>query len=276
MTLEERDRELARKYGGYASFTETDGAPILTKDWGDSAADEIDRLLDRYTGPESIVLDLGCGAGQTLCRLAPCVHAIYGFDQEEDLLTAARERSASRGTTNATFLLGNVSKAEDVAELPDATITLAFSRRGPNLTGAFLPKLVPDALLVQELVSEQDAAGLKEIFGRKPFLPRSHGDADWLIGYYGGLEMLPVSAKSFWSEQYFRDAEHLALNLTQGATLSNWWMPPLPYEPERDRAALELYARYNRTLDGIRVLRHRRVYVFRRARVNYYPADHTI
>jgi hypothetical protein len=93
-------------------------------------------------------------------------------------------------------LLGNVSNPEDADALPNRTITLAFSRRGPNLSGAFLPKLTPDAVLVQELVSEQDGAGLKEIFGRKPFMPRSHGDADHLIDSYGGLEMLPVSAKS--------------------------------------------------------------------------------
>jgi SAM-dependent methyltransferase len=273
MALEERDLELARKYGAYASYTETDAAPILTMDWGESAAGEVDRLLDRYAGPDAIVLDIGCGAGQTLCRLAPRVRAIYGFDQEEDLLTAARERAASLGVTNATFLLGNVSNPEDADALPDRMITLAFSRRGPNLPGAFLPKLTPDAVLVQELVSDQDGAGLKELLGRKPFVPHSQGDADPLIGFYGGLEMLPVSAKSYWSEQYFRDANHLEANLKQGATLSNWWMPPLPYDPERDRVALELYARYNRTEDGIRVLRHRRVYVFRRARVNYYPAD---
>lgn len=126
---------------------------------------------------------------------------------------------------------------------------------------------------MQELVSDQDGAGLKEIFGRRPFVPRSHGDSDPLIGFYGGLEMLPVSAKSYWPEQYFRDADHLEANLKRGATLSNWWMRPLAYDSGRDRVALELYARYNRTEDGIRVLRHRRVYVFRRARVNYYPAD---
>jgi cyclopropane fatty-acyl-phospholipid synthase-like methyltransferase len=70
MTLEERDRELARKYGAYASYPETDAAPMLTMDWGESAAGEVDRLLDRYAGPDAIVLDIGCGAGQTLCRLA--------------------------------------------------------------------------------------------------------------------------------------------------------------------------------------------------------------
>jgi SAM-dependent methyltransferase len=272
MTLEERDRELAGKYGGYASY-QTDAAPILVKNWGESAAEEVNRLLDRYTGPDSTVLDLGCGAGQTLCRLAPQVRAIYGFDQAEDLLTAARERAASQGITNATFIFGNVSKSEDAAPFPDGEINLIFSRRGPNLTGAFLPKLTPDAFLVQELVAEQDGAGLKEIFGRKPFLPSSQGDADRLISYYAGLEMLPVSAKSYWEELYFRDIDHLEANLRQGAMLSNWWMHSLPYAQERDRAALELYARYNRTEDGIRLLRHRRVYIFRRARVNYYPAE---
>ena len=33
MTLEERDRELAGKCGANAGYTETDAAPILTKDW---------------------------------------------------------------------------------------------------------------------------------------------------------------------------------------------------------------------------------------------------
>ena len=166
MALEERDRELARKYGAYASYTETDAAPMLTMDWGESAAGEVDRLLGRYAGPDAIVVDIGCGAGQTLCRLEPRVRAIYGFDQEEDLLTAARERAASLGITNATFLLGNVSNPEDADALPDRMITLAFSRRGPNLPGAFLPKLTPDAVLVQELVGDQDGAGLKELLGR--------------------------------------------------------------------------------------------------------------
>jgi len=71
MALEERDREVARKYGAYASYTETDAAPMLTMDWGESAAGGVDRLLDRYAGPDAIVLDIGCGAGQTLPSRAP-------------------------------------------------------------------------------------------------------------------------------------------------------------------------------------------------------------
>ena len=41
-------------------------------------------------------------------------------------------------------------------------------------------------------------------------------------------------------------------------------MPPIPYDETRDRQALELYIRYNTTPDGIRMINHRKVYLFRR------------
>lgn len=53
-------------------------------------------------------------------------------------------------------------------------------------------------------------------------------------------------------------------------------MPPMPYEESRDRAALELYARYNTTPKGIRVVNVRKVYLFRRTKVQYIPVDPTV
>ena len=94
-----------------------------------------------------------------------------------------------------------------------------------------------------------------------------------LLGRYAELGLSPVSAKEFFCEQYFRNADHLAAYLAQGASLSNWRLPNRPYDADRDRAALELYARYNATPDGIRVLGQRKVLVLRRARVAYYPVD---
>ena len=74
-TLTELDRQLAERYGSYASYaTEVD--PIIVDTHGDGPTDEVDRLLDVFAGPESHVLDLGCGAGFTLCRLAPTVTGI--------------------------------------------------------------------------------------------------------------------------------------------------------------------------------------------------------
>ena len=268
-TLADLDRELAVRYGSYASYS-TDADPILVETYGDGPADEVDRLLDVFATPDSQVLDLGCGAGFTLCRLAPRVTAIWGFDQDADLLNAARQRVASLGLTNATLVLGNVAVPDDVARLPDDTFDVVLSRRGPNVNASLMPKLKPEAYVIQELF--QDSLGLLEMFGRKSFLSAVGDNPHWLVDEYSWLELFPVSVKTYYYESYFRDADHLAAYLSQKTALFSWPPPPLPYEEERDRAALELYARYNTTSKGVRVVNHRKVYLFRRAAVHYVPA----
>lgn len=237
--------------------------------YGDSPADEVDRLLDIFARPDSRVLDLGCGAGFTLCQLAPRVAAIWGFDQDADLLAAARKRVASHGLANATLVPGNVAVSEDVAQLPDNTFDLVLSRRGPNVNAAMMAKLKPDAYVVQELV--QDCLGLLEMFGRKSFLADVGDNPRWLVDEYSWLELFPVSIKEYYYESFFRDADHLATYLSQRRTLFSWPMPPMPYDEKRDRAALELYAQYNTTPKGIRLINHRKVYLFRRTAVQYAP-----
>jgi hypothetical protein len=61
----EVDRELAQRYGGYASYK--NALDPVSETFGDGPADEVDRLLELYARPESQVLDLGCGAGFTTC-----------------------------------------------------------------------------------------------------------------------------------------------------------------------------------------------------------------
>lgn len=103
-TLTELDHELAKRHGSFASYS-TEVDPVLVETYGDSPTDEVDRLLDIFAKPDSHVLDLGCGAGFTLCRLAPHVAAIWGFDQDADLLAAAQLADATdavqRGTGSA-------------------------------------------------------------------------------------------------------------------------------------------------------------------------------
>jgi hypothetical protein len=49
-TLSELDQQLAHRYGGFASYTHT-VEPALVETYGDSPADEIDRLLDKFAQP---------------------------------------------------------------------------------------------------------------------------------------------------------------------------------------------------------------------------------
>jgi SAM-dependent methyltransferase len=268
-SLEKLDQSLAQRYGAYASYAhETD--PILVKTYGDGAADEVDRLLDIFATPESQVLDLGCGAGFTLCRLASKVDSIWGFDQDKNLLDAARRRVANAGFTNVTFIKGNDAVTEDVATLPDKNFDLILSRRGPNVNQALLPKLKSDAVVIQELW--QDPVGLLEMFGRKTF----HGDLgdnpNWLVDEYSWLDLFPVSVKEYYFDSFFRNASHLVSYLSQKTSFYSWTMPPTPYVEAIDREALDLYARYNTTPEGIRVLNHRKVYLFRRMLVHHAPA----
>jgi SAM-dependent methyltransferase len=266
------DDALSARYGAYASF-KTDADPIATETHGDSASDEVARLLDRLATPETNVLELGCGAGQTLCTLAPKVREIWGVDLEEPLLNGARERIAQSGITNAKLILGDTTHAEVVAQLPDGFFQVAFSQRGPFLISALLEKLTPDALFVMEMY--QDALGLKETFGRRAFQSSDiFQGGDGVVSYHTGLGLVPVSVKDYFFEQYFRDADHLARFLaTITPSLSHWWKEPKPYEPSRDRAALELYCRYNTTPKGIQLIQRRKVYLLRRTQTNYYPVD---
>ena len=268
------DDELAARYGAYASF-QTEGLPAFVEYYGESPADEVTRLLRFHARPDSRVLDIGCGAGQTLCWLAPLVEETWGFDQDVDLLASARRRVASNSLGNVTLVAGNTVEEGDVRQLPEDYFHLAFSQRGPNINEDLLRTLREDAIFIQELVGQFNGNLLGEIFGRKPITAGAVADFRGLLGQYAELNLFPVSVKEYFYEEFYRDAEHLATALGQGATLSNWRLPRRPYDPARDRAALDLYARYNVTPRGIRVLGHRHVFVLRRAGVHYYPIDST-
>lgn len=268
--LENLDRELAARYGRYASYA-TDADPVRTETHGDGPADEMDRLLDLFAQPHCRVLDLGCGAGQTLTRLAPQVTEIWGIDCEAPLLVGAAARIAHLGLKNVTLVPGDTTSPDAVARLPDSAFDLVFSRRGPFLNALLMPKLKTDAHFVLECY--QDCLGLKEILGRKAFLPGDASPADMALAHHRKLGFLPVSIKEYFYAEYFRDVEHLAAYLSRGAWLSNWWMANKPYDPIRDQPALDLYARYSRTPRGIQLSQHRKIYLFHRARVDYYPVD---
>ncbi|HLZ58315.1 MAG TPA: class I SAM-dependent methyltransferase [Ktedonosporobacter sp.] len=262
------DAALAKRYGGFASYPSA-ANPLHIEYYGESPAAEMDRLLDRYSTPERTVLDIGCGAGFTLCRLASTVKAIWGLDQAADLLQAARLRVEQLGLTNATLVHGSSYDGEVLKSLPHATFDLAFSRRGPDLSVDLLRTLRKDATFVQELVSDQDGYSLLEVFGRRNN-PPLYADHQIKLHTYTGFGLLPVSYKEYFYEEFYRDSEHLeALFLQVPPMLSPWWIRQKqnqrPYDPSRDRPALDLYARYNTTPKGIRVLRQRKILVLRRS-----------
>lgn len=265
--LTELDKTLARQYGAFASYTNDDDP--IREYYGDNPADEVDRLLDTLASHSSRVLDIGCGAGFTLCRLAPKVAEIWGIDQDETLLEASRQRVAKLNLSNATLVLGNVAVVDDLHALPDDAFDLVFSRRGPNVVPAMLRAIKSDAFIVQELV--RGTLGLKPLFGREPVLPNAGSDPHWLVEQYSWLDFVPVSVKDYFFDEFYRDEAHLISSL-RGKMLWDWRMPDLPYDEVLDRDALNLYVRYHSTERGIQVTHRRSVYLFRRTTIARFPA----
>jgi SAM-dependent methyltransferase len=264
---------VVQKYGDYAGFA-TERSPASVNHFGEDPLNEVKRLLGIYVDASSRILDIGCGAGQTLCKFAPRVHEAWGIDAASDLLARGRERVRSLGLTNVTLVEGDSTNPEDVAQLPDGYFEVAYTESGPGINERLVQKLTDDAYFLQEVGGRYSAHHLEVILGRTPFtnFAYHHWDHSQFVPA-ADLGLLPVCHKNYFWEVYFRDLVHLERYVSNDWALSDWRLSPRPYDAERDRPALELYARYNRTSQGIRILYHVQVLVWRRALIHYYPVD---
>ena len=271
--LEHLDHKLAEQYGDYAGY-ETGHSPTL-ETYGNNPHQEIKRLLKQLTTRESHILDLGCGAGQTLCQFAPHVAAAWGFDQEQNLLDGAQHRAQNHGLTNVTFVAGNAANPEDVTKLPNTYFDLIFSERGPNMNQSLINKLKPGGYILQELVGGYDGFHLREILGRRPFTVYAYrSQTDQMLANMAELNLRPISIREFFYDAFFQDVDHLHAYLTQvSASLNNWRIAPKPYDPTEDYEELILFARYNTTPRGIRLLQHRLIFVWLHTPIHYYPIE---
>lgn len=261
------DHALAKRYGAFASY-HSDAFPVSIEYYGENPTEEFDRLLDQYVRPDCAVLDLGCGAGHTLCRLAPAVERIWGIDSNEELMAATHLRIEQLGLKNAFTVFGNSYDPVAMQALPHNSFDIVFSRRGPRFSANLVRTLHPGAIFIQEIVNTLDGYPLGEIFGRRPYTPINVSDQDVLLASYADMGLFPISAKAYYYEEFYRDREHLAAFLTQiGAMLTPWLLPKpfprTPFNPHADDDALNLYVKHNTTAAGVRVLRQRTILVLR-------------
>ncbi len=88
-----------------------------------AATDEIIAWLAAMDliGPDSDVLDFGCGIGRVAAALAPRVRSVVGLDLSPGMIAEAQRRSGARNLRFAT------TAGEDLAEQPDAAFDLVLA-----------------------------------------------------------------------------------------------------------------------------------------------------
>jgi SAM-dependent methyltransferase len=158
-----------------------------TGDFWTDHADLFDAAVARYQppflaaagiGPDALVLDVGCGSGQTTrdaARLAPAGHAT-GVDLSARMLDLARRRAEQEGLTNVTFTQADAQ----IADL--ARVDRIISRTGAMFFGdpvaAFTNlarSLTPDGRLVlavwQPYAEQEWIGSLRRAVGADPMGP---------------------------------------------------------------------------------------------------------
>jgi ubiquinone/menaquinone biosynthesis C-methylase UbiE len=83
-------------------------------------------------GPQSRVLSVGCGIGDTELLLAPQVAHITGVDLSQAAIEEARRTLLARGATNARFVTGNWQTALSTDEPVDIVMAIFFLHHLPD------------------------------------------------------------------------------------------------------------------------------------------------
>jgi putative AdoMet-dependent methyltransferase len=93
--------------------------------------EEIVRRLD--LGPDSTVIDLGCGTGAFALHAAGKVRTIYAVDISETMLAYCRQQAERKGITNIVFARGGLLTYEHTGEPADAIVCVAVLHHLPDL-----------------------------------------------------------------------------------------------------------------------------------------------
>ncbi len=77
--------------------------------------------------PESLVLDIGCGTGSLVLRLADAGREVHGLDFSSEMIRIAREKSAAGAVENVTFHEARAESAFEQFEPGSLDIVCAYS-----------------------------------------------------------------------------------------------------------------------------------------------------
>jgi Methyltransferase domain len=242
--------KVARRFGEYRT-----PARSTTDYRGANPAEVFERKLVDLGRPEVVALDAGSGDGRFTLRMAAHFKYVLGIDTAREMLAVAERKRREQAVANVRFEVRDAASTG----LADASFEVIYSRRGPTKYREFARLLRSGGHVLHEGIGEQDALGLKEVFGRGQGFDRL--GVSWLdrarsFQEEAGLRV--AYAAEFVYDEYFPTHEDLGTFL-QGVPIFE------DFDPVADRERLERYAGQATTPKGIHLLRHRFVTVARKA-----------
>jgi ubiquinone/menaquinone biosynthesis C-methylase UbiE len=115
-----------------------------------------------YLGPETDLLEIGCGTGSTAILHAPFVRHIRAIDCSSKMLEIARANAAAAGVSNIDFERDEIDKADIPAETCDVALALSIlhlvADREAVIAKVFAA-LKPGGVLVSSTMCLGDAMG---------------------------------------------------------------------------------------------------------------------
>ena len=233
---------VADRFGGY--FSDAQSTDVFPDGRPDAAFDE---LVAALGAPRARLLDVGCADGRRLLHTSRAYGAVTGIDLSPSMLECAERYREEAGLTHVAFELCDAARTG----LPDGSVDVVTSRRGPLVAGEFQRVLRPGGALVYMGIGEQDARELKETFGRGQDFGSWHGRplADEVAGELSEAGFTVTRSQEFRFEEFYHSAGDLDTFLQQVPIIED-------YDPAADKEAFERYAA-SATADGrIRLPRH--------------------
>lgn len=248
--------KVAKKFGGYGYSR--NNPKYITEFSNGIPEDEFKKHLLKLSGKDKIALDVGCGDCRFAFGIAKYFKEIIAIDNSAGLINIAKSKQKESKNRNVKILKTDANKIKFREKLFD----VAFSRRGPTPYKKIVKALKEKGYFLVIGIGEKDAIDIKKIFDRG----QNYGNWKNSILKKGEKEaneagFKTIFAKDYFYNQYYRTYNDLDLFL-QGVPIFE------DFDSEKDKKRLEKYVKKFKTNKGIRLFRHRIVFVFQKAKNN--------
>lgn len=243
--------KVAKKFGGYG-YAANDYK--MTRVYPDDDPEVVfKQKLIELAGRDKKALDVGCGDCKFAFAIADEFLEIVGVDNSTELLSVAKSKKDELKIENVSFFLQDAGKID----FEDNSFDIIFCRRGPTYFREYYRLLKKGGFYIEIGIGEKDTQELKEVFGRGQGFGQWSDTAtriqkDTSDMRKAGFKV--IFSKDYFYNEYYKTLKDLDIFL-QGVPIFE------DYGLENDNKLLEKYGIKYKSDDGIKLPRHRIVFI---------------